>query len=200
MEKGKWSNVWLGALILAVVLTGCAAGNVKFAATDSKVDMSKYSAVAVKVTNDAGGTCPADVPQNLEGAVINQLQTTFSGAFETVRPSPTGDENEMLAEVHIVKYKKGSRFARAMLIGLGSSKISTDVIISDSKSKQPLKSGKLLLVWAIGGVVGASRGIEDLVNDAGAKVADSIVACKSGTETVDGRPRASAKDEEKTEK
>jgi hypothetical protein len=97
-----------------------------------------------------------------------------------VEQSPKGSEGELLVEVHITKYKKGSRLARAMLIGLGSSKISTALIFFDSPTKRPLASGQLNLTWALGGIVGASKGIEDLVDDAGRKIANAIVEQKRG--------------------
>jgi hypothetical protein len=67
-----------------------------------------------------------------------------------------------------------------MLIGLGSSKISTALIFFDSPTKRPLASGQLNLTWALGGIVGASKGIEDLVDDAGRKIANAIVEQKRG--------------------
>lgn len=168
-----------GALL---VLVGCATGNVKFGDTGAKGDMSAYKTVAIKVVNDIGEKCPADVPENLQAASIKQMKSKYPGAFSDVRPTPKGEKDELLAEVHITKYKKGSRFARAMLIGLGSSKISTTVNMMDSASKRLMSSGKLDLTWAIGGAMGASKGIEDLVNDAGNKIADAVVAFKEGKE------------------
>jgi len=94
--------------------------------------------------------------------------------------------------VHIVKYKKGSRFARAMLIGLGASSISTNVNFLDSPTKKLLTSGKLELTWALGGIAGASRGIEDLVNDSGAKVATAIVEQKQGKAAKQSKPQKGA--------
>lgn len=163
-------------------LVGCATGNVKFDSAMDKGDMNIYDTVAIKVINDVGENCPPDVSENLQAAAINQMKLEYSEAFKDVRPSPTGEENELLVEVHITKYKKGSRFARAMLIGLGASKVSTTVNMIDSSSERVVGSGKLDLTWAIGGAMGASKGVEDLVNDAGRKIADAIVAFKEGKE------------------
>ena len=185
-EKGK--GFWFRFICsagLAGLLVGCATGNVKFGDTKSdKGDMSAYKTVAITVINDIGEDCPLDVPENLQAAAIAQMNSKYPGKFEDVRPAPAGVENELLAEVHIIKYKKGSRFARAMLIGLGASKISTTVNMMDSPTKTLLNSGNLDLTWAIGGAMGASKGIEDLVDDAGSKIAGAIVAFKDGTEQV----------------
>jgi len=180
MKRRIRNAAWTLLLVACVVLAGCGGGKVKVATIAPKSSMAKYTTVAITVANDAGPACPQDVAPNLQGAAISQLLAKFPNAFQEVRPAPTGGEGEMLVEVHIVKYKKGSRFARAMLIGLGSSKLTTTLKFLDSVTKEQLATGQLNLTWAMGGIVGASKGIEDLVNDAGKKIANVIVEQKQG--------------------
>ncbi len=163
-----------------IALTGCATGKVRFDGPASQRDMSRYNSVAVRVINDVGDKCPEGVAENLQAATIRQLKTEHAGVFADVRPVPTGQEDELLTDVHITKYKKGSRFARYMLIGLGPSQILTDVHLKDSASGALLRSGKLDLLWAIGGTVGASKGIEDLVDSSGKKIASAIAESRVG--------------------
>lgn len=172
-------------MVVLLVLVGCATGTVRFGDGMDRGDMSIYSTVAIRVTNDVGDKCPPDVAENLQAAAIRQLQDSYPDAFDDVRPAPRGDEDELLVDVHITRYKKGSRFARAVLIGLGSSQVYTRVDMKDSPSETLLGSGNLELVWAVGGAMGASQGIEDVVNQAGTKIADAIVAFKEGEEQKD---------------
>ena len=192
MRKASEVGLWVVILGACFIMTGCATGKVKFGDTVSQASLDKYKTVAIQVVNDAGPKCPAEVPGNLQAAAIKQLQAKYPDAFQSGRPSPKGTEDELLVEVHIVKYKKGSRFARAMLIGLGASSISTNVNFLDSPTKKLLTSGKLELTWALGGIAGASRGIEDLVNDSGAKVATAIVEQKQGKAAKQSKPQKGA--------
>ncbi len=179
-------SAWVLAVAVLAALTGCARGKVRFGAEAPAKDLSKYRSVAVTVVNDVGDKCPPDISKNLQAAAIKWLQaytrsqTLYPDAFKEVRPSPMGEEDELLVEVHITKCRKGSRVARAMLVGLGASKISITLDLLDSPSKKLLKSAQLDLVWAAGGALGASKGIEDLANNAGRKVADAVLACKEG--------------------
>ena len=65
-----------------------------------------------------------------------------------------------------------------MLIGLGSSKFSSDVVFRDGQSRQELAQAKVDLLWAMGGIIGAATGIEDLVKKAAEQVADAITEKK----------------------
>jgi len=174
----------MGACILVsaacLVLAGCAAGKVKVSTTAPRAAMEKYRTVAITVINEAGPVCPEEVPAAIQAAAIRQMRVKYPDVFSEVCKSPTCSESELLVEVHITKYKKGSRFARALMIGLGPSKISTSLIFLDSPTKRQLTTGQLSLTWAIGGILGASKGIEDLVEDAGRKIANAIVEQRLG--------------------
>lgn len=61
-----------------------------------------------------------------------------------------------------------------MLIGLGSAKFSSDVSFIDGQSGRELTKAKVDLLWAMGGLVGASQGIEDLTEKTGRQIADAI--------------------------
>ncbi len=170
----------LAVLAASLVLGGCAAGKVKVNTTAPRSSMDKYRTVAITVVNDAGPVCPDNVGPCIQDAAIRQLKVKYPSVFAEVRKEPAGADDELCVEVHITKYKKGSRFARAMLIGLGSSKIATDLVFIDSASKGTITTGRLSLTWAMGGIIGASKGIEDLVDSAGAKIANAIVVQRTG--------------------
>jgi hypothetical protein len=178
----KKMRVSAGVLVTAVclILAGCASGKVKVSTVAPRAAMESYRTVAIMVMNDAGPVCPERVPSDIQAATVQQMRLKYPDVFAEVAKSPAGSEGELLVEVHITKYKKGSRLARAMLIGLGSSKIATTLIFIDSATKRQLATGQLSLTWALGGIVGASKGIEDLVEDAGRKIANAIVEQKKG--------------------
>lgn len=167
-------------LAACLVLAGCATGNVKVRTTAPRRAMENYRAVAITVVNDVGPVCPDNVAPAIQAAAVRQIKVKYPNAFAEVRPATTGAEGELFVEVHIIKYKKGSRLARAMLIGLGSSKISTTLVFIDSATRTSLAAGQLDLTWAMGGVIGASKGIEDLVESAGEKIANAIVEQRTG--------------------
>jgi len=158
---------------------GCATGKAKVITVPGG-SLDKYNTVAITVLNDVGRICPDNVAPALQAAAIQQIRIKYADVFAEARPAPTGAGDELLVEVHITKYKKGSRLARAMLIGLGSSKISTNLVFLDSAMKRQLATGRLGLTWALGGIIGASKGIEELVDDAGRKIANAIVSQRTG--------------------
>ena len=178
----KRMRMGAGILLSAacLVLGGCAAGKAKINTVAPRAAMENYRTVAIMVINDAGPICPENVPSAIQSAAIRQMLVKYPNAFTDVCPCPKSTEGELLVEVHITKYKKGSRLARAMLIGLGASKISTSLIFLDSPTKRQLATGQLSLTWALGGIIGASKGIEELVDDAGRKIANAIVEQKTG--------------------
>jgi hypothetical protein len=180
MGKIMWTGAGILVSAVCLVVAGCATGKAKISTVAPRSAMESYRTVAITVINDTGPICPEDVPSAIQSAAVRQMRVKYPEVFTDVEQSPKGSEGELLVEVHITKYKKGSRLARAMLIGLGSSKISTALIFLDSPTKRPLASGQLSLTWALGGIVGASKGIEDLVDDAGRKIANAIVEQKRG--------------------
>jgi len=169
------------ALAASLVLAGCATGKVKVNTADvPRSAMEKYRTVAIAAVNDAGPVCPDDVGPGIQSAAVRQLKVKFPSVFADIRTAPTGADDELFVEIHVTKYKKGSRLARAMMIGMGSSKLATTLVFIDSASKRTVTTGQLGLTWAMGGIIGASKGIEELVESAGAKIANAIVEQRAG--------------------
>ena len=180
MIKKLGGKALVAGLAASLFLAACATGKVKVNTTAPRSAMEKYQTVAITVLNDVGPVCPDNVAPCIQSAAIRQLKVKFPSVFSEVRTEPAGAANELFVEIHITKYKKGSRLARAMLIGLGSSKIATTLVFIDSTSKSTITTGRLGLTWALGGIIGATKGIEDLVESAGAKIANAIVEQRVG--------------------
>ena len=96
------------------------------------------------------------------------------GAFGKIDRTASGSAEELVVGGTITEYREGSRFARAMLIGLGSANLASDVAFVDGQSGRQFTQAKVDLLWAMGGLVGASQGIEDLIEKAGRQIADAI--------------------------
>jgi hypothetical protein len=180
MIKKSGGKALVAGLAASLFLAACATGKVKVNTTAPRSAMEKYQTVAITVLNDVGPVCPDNVAPCIQAAAIRQLKVKFPGVFTEVRTAPAGAADELFVEIHVTKYKKGSRLARAMLIGLGSSKIATTLVFIDSASKSTITTGQLGLTWAMGGIIGAAKGIEDLVESAGAKIANAIVEQRVG--------------------
>ncbi len=78
-------------------------------------------------------------------------------------PLKTG--NELIVTGTIRSYEPGSRFGRAMLIGLGAASFNGDLILKDGTTDTILLSAPFDKLWAWGGILGASKGIEDMVSE-----------------------------------
>jgi len=86
-------------------------------------------------------------------------------------------------------YREGSRLARAMFVGLGSAKLASEVLFVDGQSRRQLAQAKADLLWAMGGLVGASQGIEDLIENAGRQIADAIAEKKGAAKKVENESK-----------
>lgn len=174
------------ALLVGFVLTGCASTPLEFVGDQPAANFQRYGAVVIKeFENGVGGDLPPRVPVELKAAVETRLGKCYPGLLR-VTPVGSSDAPEvMIVEGRVTEYREGSRFARFMLIGLGSAKFASDVVFRDGQNKQELARAKVDLLWAMGGVVGALSDIEDLVRKAAAQVADAIAEKKGAPKAED---------------
>ena len=84
----------------------------------------------------------------------------------------------MIVTGTIRKYRRGSKFARAMLIGLGSASFEGEVSLKDGADGRVLYTAPFDKLWAWGGIAGMSKGIEDMVAETEAMVAATIARAK----------------------
>ena len=125
-----------------------------------------------RVDPTAGGELARDVER--------RLSTDFGNLFASVEyaNAARGVENECVVEGAITKYKKGSRFARAMLIGLGPASLEGNVTVRSGTGTEPLLSAGFDKLWAWGGVIGASKGIEEMTDEVAASIAATLAKAK----------------------
>jgi hypothetical protein len=188
-RANNFLTLLLGLLWLSSIW-GCAATPLQVVKAEAGVDFKRYTTLAVKdFQNGAGEALPPQVLQELPQAVVAYLNECYPAAFGKIERMPSGSAEEVIVSGTITEYREGSRFARAMLIGLGSAKFASDVSFIDGRSGRELTKAKVDLLWAMGGLVGASQGIEDLIEKAGRQIADAIAEKKGARKRVEETPR-----------
>ena len=105
-----------------------------------------------------------------------RLGADFGPLFKSVESGeqPRGLDHECLVRGEITKYKPGSRAARFILIGLGAASLEGSVTVTDAKSSAELLRAPFDKLWAWGGIAGASKGINDMVDETAASAAATI--------------------------
>jgi hypothetical protein len=105
-----------------------------------------------------------------------RLQSDFGPLFQSVETGSAarGVDHECLIGGSITKYKPGSRVARAILIGLGAASLEGSVTVTDAASGGVLLTAPFDKLWAWGGIIGASKGMNDMVEETSASVAATI--------------------------
>jgi len=109
-----------------------------------------------------------------------RLASDFGPLFESVEigEQARGLPHECLVRGVITKYKPGSRVARAILIGLGAASLEGNVTVTDAASGGVLLTAPFDKLWAWGGIVGASKGMKDMVAETSASVAATVAHAK----------------------
>jgi hypothetical protein len=100
-------------------------------------------------------------PQRLPEMVVKNLASGVFGAV-TRGPAPAGQEGAVVLRARITQYKPGSETARFMLAGAGSAQLEMSAELVDAASGKTLVTLPVDRTWAWGGVLGASRGIEEM--------------------------------------
>jgi hypothetical protein len=109
-----------------------------------------------------------------------RLSSDFGPLFASVvsAEQPRGLDHECVIHGNITKYKPGSRVARFILIGLGAASLEGNVTVTDGASGKVLLNAPFDKLWAWGGVMGASKGMDDMVAETSASVAATVAHAK----------------------
>ena len=176
-----------GLLIAAVALLGAACSTTSSskakplkAANVGDVDLKKYQVATVAPFGvPPDGKVDASVGAKFAEDVAVRIQKDFGPLFNQVRKeSPLCREDEVIVSGTIRTYRPGSRFARGMLIGLGSASFKGDLILKNGKDQRVLLTAPFDKLWAWGGILGMSKGIEDMTAEAAAAVARTVAHAK----------------------
>jgi Domain of unknown function (DUF4410) len=187
--KLKSLLVTMAGIVLAFGFAGCttndpAKSSVHAAPLKTKnsamVDLTKYQIATVipfGVTQDKD--IDPSIGAKFASDVAIRLQYDFGVLFQEVRQGlPLNQTNELIVGGDITTYKPGDKFARFMLIGLGAASFKGDLVLKDAQSNQKLLDAPFDKLWAWGGFLGASKGIEDMQSETAASVAGTIARAK----------------------
>ncbi len=143
---------------------------------DAPVTAPEFDRVTVqRFSNEVGDSLPATASENVAGAIIAMLQKEHPTAFREVASTPSNQPKELVLQGKILKYNPGSKAARFILIGLGAGKLELEVAFVNAATGETLEqfstSGEIMA----GGLMGASMGIEDMINSAAKKIVERLV-------------------------
>ncbi len=181
----KKIQLGLGACVLVAMIGGCATQ----VSTEAKAlevgpsglpDLSQYRIATVLPFEDAcKKPIPRSVGKRFADDVRDRLEVDFGPIFTEVRAGPPlGTPDELIVTGQITKYDKGNRFARAMLIGLGPASLKGRLILKDGGDQHVLLTANFDKLWAWGGMVGASKGIEDMMTEVAASASATVAKAK----------------------
>lgn len=174
------------------ILTGCSSSS-SVKAQPLKIenqivtDLSQYT-VATFVPFEAkpknGKSVDGSIGASFGDGLCKRIKFDYGNLFDEVRyDHPLGQDNEMIITGEINEYEGGNRFARGMLIGLGAASFKGRIKAIDGKTNNILFEAPFEKLWAWGGYMGMSKGIEEMVNEASASAAITIASCKNWKQT-----------------
>ena len=131
----------------------------------------------------ANRSVDASMGANFANDIKNRLRNDFGPLFASVELSTAarGVERECLVKGHISRYEPGNRAARFLLIGLGAAHFEGTVDVVDVAGQRALISAPFDKLWAWGGILGASKGINGMIDEASASVAATLARAKGWT-------------------
>lgn len=184
---GIKKNIQIGLLVfmIAISVVGCATtSSVRATAlkptTGTNVDLSKYQ-IATVVPFDTAPEKKIDpsIGVKFSEDIATRLQNDFGPLFQEVRKGASiGKEDELIVTGTIKTYKPGSKFGRAMLIGVGAASFEGDLILKDATDNHVLLIAPFDKLWAWGGALGMSKDIDDMVSESAAAVASTVAQAK----------------------
>ncbi len=154
----------------------------------ANVDLSKYQVATVEPFQVMSSRAANDeVGMRLATDIANRLQYDFGPLFETVRVGqPLGTPNELLVTGRITDYRPGNRAARFLGPGIGKADLKGEMVLKDGPTGQPLVIAPIDKLWAWGDILGASKGMNDMMEETAAAAANLIARTK-GWEPVGNR-------------
>ncbi len=174
------------ALCAALAASGCTSTS-STRAKSLKVTTSQATSLAdcenitvLAFTMPPNRSQDVDVGKTFAQGIQARLSSDFGPLFSSVETGSVarGLDHECLVGGAITKYKPGSRVARAILIGLGSAKLQGSVTVTDAAGGTQLLTAPFDKLWAWGGVLGVSKGMNNMVEETSASVAATIAHAK----------------------
>ena len=156
------SQSGLALSILVLLNTGCASTRCALKLNVPPANFTKYSTCYVADAKTADGVIVPETWLRLTAdRVASELRSKQT--FDTVlREAPPKDADCVYVETVYTSYRPGSRALRGFLIGLGTADLKINVRLRDWLEAQELAEGRVHEFWGWGGLMGMSRGIEEM--------------------------------------
>ncbi len=112
--------------------------------------------------------------------IARRLKYDFGTLFVEVNMgNPSGATNELIVTGEITKYAPGDKAMRGILIGLGAASFNGDLCLKNNDSQ--LIQVPFDKLWAWGGTLGMSKGIEDMEAETAASIVNTVARQKGWT-------------------
>jgi hypothetical protein len=169
-------------ILFGTLLAGCqtspatSSRNAAPLAADKKYfpDLRNFDVVTVTPfdTTKAKNTDPS-VGVRFAEDISRRLKFDFGQTFKEVKMgNPTGSTNELIVTGEITSYAPGDRALRGVMIGLGAASFKGSLCLKSNETQLiQIPFDKL---WAWGGLMGMSKGIEDMEAEAAASIANTV--------------------------
>jgi hypothetical protein len=178
------------AVLAGGFLTGCASTGPSNSSTVASPlqpksgtlpDLQRFDiATVVPFDTAKANNADATVGESFAEDIARRLKEDFGSLFTQVNVGkPTGATNELIITGEITKYTPGSRAMRGLLIGLGAASFRGEACLKDGDTS--LAQMPFSKLWAWGGEAGKSKGIEEMVAEAAASVANTVARQKGWT-------------------
>lgn len=181
----RLSSVFATILAAGILATGCTttkSTKAKPLKTQyvANSHLSEYNIATVQpfeVTSSEAAN--EEVGTKLATDIANRLQYDFGPLFQTVRTGPPlGVSNELLVTGRIADYHPGSRAARLLGPGIGKADLKGELVLKDGSSGKPLVVAPIDKLWAFGDILGASKGMNNMMEETAAAAANLIARTK----------------------
>lgn len=163
---------------VSVLFIGCGTTKLLLNPNDSKINFNQYSSLIIQTSTKEGIVVSEAAQNRIKDLVKSEINSKYCvKRFEKIITNnyiQPPQYTDLIVNIKFTKYDEGSRFARAMLAGLGGIKILADIEIKNPINGNIIIQGEAGKSFAWGGVVGASTSIEDIEKTFAKEVAKGI--------------------------
>jgi hypothetical protein len=150
------------------------------------VDLARFTALVIedfamadpKAAQRKKDYLVQSAPARLADQVAQGLPAGLFG--EVLRNPAAPPPGALVLRGRITQYKPGSETARLLVAGAGSSHLEMELELASADTGDTLVSLPVDRTWAFGGVLGASRGIEEMERNVAYELALYLQRCRGG--------------------